>query len=84
VRDAPGYIHAEPDETLIPAVVESVGADKLFYASDQSHWDNEYPHSLDELLSRSDLSADDDLKLIARDNALALYRMADADRSGDS
>ena len=40
------YIHAEPGEELIPEVIRVMGRNRLFYASDWPHWDNEYPDSL--------------------------------------
>lgn len=77
IRRAPWYFHAEADESQIPIAVEVLGADKLFYASDWPHWDHEYPHSLDEVLERDDISSDDK-RLIARDNAIKLYGMSEA------
>ncbi len=66
------YIHAEPGEQLIPAVIEFMGKNRLFYASDWPHWDNEYPRNIDHIWGRKDLS-EEDKKLILRDNSLEMY-----------
>jgi predicted TIM-barrel fold metal-dependent hydrolase len=76
VRKAPWYFHAEAEETLIPQALEYLGAEKLFYASDWPHWDNEYPESLDELLEREDVTAHDK-RLLLRENALRMYGMGE-------
>ena len=74
IRGAQWFFHAESEETLIPAAAEYLGTDKLFWASDWPHWDNEYPESLEEMLEREDLSAHDK-RLMMRENALRMYGM---------
>lgn len=51
------WISCEPGETLLPAVVEALGADRLLYASDYPHWDSEFPDSARHLRERGDLDA---------------------------
>ena len=68
------FIHAEPGEELIPEVIRVMGTNRLFYASDWPHWDNEYPESLYHIWERSDLT-EEQKKGILRDNALEMYDM---------
>jgi predicted TIM-barrel fold metal-dependent hydrolase len=49
------WASCEPGETLLPAVVEALGADFLLYASDYPHWDSEFPDSARALRARADL-----------------------------
>jgi len=74
IRGARWFFHAESEESLIPEAAAYLGAEKLFWASDWPHWDNEYPESLDELLDRGDLTPPQKVA-IARENALRLYGM---------
>jgi predicted TIM-barrel fold metal-dependent hydrolase len=75
IRGAQWFFHAESEESLIPAAAAYLGVEKLFWASDWPHWDNEYPESLDEMLDRGDLDAGQKLAML-RENALRLYGMA--------
>jgi predicted TIM-barrel fold metal-dependent hydrolase len=50
------WVSCEPGETLLPAVVEALGAGFLLYASDYPHWDSEFPDSARALHARADLS----------------------------
>jgi predicted TIM-barrel fold metal-dependent hydrolase len=49
------WVSCEPGETLLPAVVDALGADFLLYASDYPHWDSEFPDSVRALRTRADL-----------------------------
>ncbi len=49
------YVSCEPEETLLPAVVEALGADFILYASDYPHWDSDFPDSSKRLRERSDI-----------------------------
>jgi predicted TIM-barrel fold metal-dependent hydrolase len=66
------YIHAEPGEELIPEVIRVMGRNRLFYASDWPHWDNEYPDSLYHIWQREDLT-EEQKRGILRDNAAEMY-----------
>ena len=66
------YIHAEPGEELIPEVIRVMGKNRLFYASDWPHWDNEYPDSLYHIWQREDLT-EEQKRGILRDNAVEMY-----------
>ena len=49
-----------------------MGQNRLFYASDWPQWDNEYPHSIEQIWDREDLT-EPDKRAILRDNALEMY-----------
>lgn len=49
------YVSCEPDETVLPAVVDALGADFILYASDYPHWDCEFPESTRPLRERRDI-----------------------------
>lgn len=55
---ARGQIFAtcEPEESLLPAAAEILGAEHIMYASDYPHWDSEFPHSTRPIRERVDLS----------------------------
>jgi predicted TIM-barrel fold metal-dependent hydrolase len=42
-------ISCDPDESLIPAVVEYIGEDYVCWASDYPHWDAKFPGAVEEL-----------------------------------
>jgi predicted TIM-barrel fold metal-dependent hydrolase len=50
------YYSFETDESTLPYVIERVGADQLLYASDYPHWDSDWPHTVESLLGRDDVS----------------------------
>ena len=49
------FFGVEADERMLPQTLTAVGDDIFMYASDWPHWDNEYPRSLEEIMSREDL-----------------------------
>ncbi len=66
------YYSCEPEEKTIPYVMQWVGEDNIVYASDYPHWDSEWPHTVDELLKRGDLSQPVKAKILGQ-NALRFY-----------
>jgi predicted TIM-barrel fold metal-dependent hydrolase len=69
------WFSCEPEEKTIPYVAQWVGEDHIIFASDYPHWDGGWPHAVDTLLERDDLS--DQLKRkILGDNALRYYGFA--------
>jgi predicted TIM-barrel fold metal-dependent hydrolase len=77
IIDGSAYFGVEPEETLLPLVASSIGAGKLLYASDYPHWDTDWPHTVETLVARTDLS-DGQRRQIMCDNALAFYGLAAA------
>jgi hypothetical protein len=74
MRSGRWYYHAEAEEKALPYVMSVVGEDVFVYASDFPHWDSEYPHSIDHVLARKDLTEQAKRKFL-RENAIALYRL---------
>lgn len=71
------FFHAEADEKSIAEAVRRLGDGVLFYASDFPHWDHSFPHSLDEMIERKDLSEETRRKILF-ENARRLYGLAPA------
>ncbi|HZN20075.1 MAG TPA: amidohydrolase family protein [Micromonosporaceae bacterium] len=68
------FVSCEPEESLLPAVVEHLGADFIMFASDYPHWDSAWPNSTKQLRTRTDLSDLDREKILAG-NARRFYRL---------
>jgi uncharacterized protein len=69
-----GWISLEPDEPNLAAICESLGSDKLLWASDYPHPDSGYPGMVEELFSAKGLTTDD-LRRITWDNPRALFAL---------
>ena len=54
-RDGPLYVSVEPEETLLPQVIDNIGEDHFLFASDFPHWDARFPNNLNALRDRSDI-----------------------------
>jgi hypothetical protein len=65
-------VSCEPEEKSLAWVTESLGADKIVYASDYPHWDCEFPNSVRAISRRAELS-DETKRAILCDNARRLY-----------
>jgi predicted TIM-barrel fold metal-dependent hydrolase len=66
------YVSCEAGETLLPAVVDALGADFILYASDYPHWDSEFPESAKTLRERGDLPAEARARILGA-NAQRLF-----------
>jgi len=66
------YVSCEPDETILPAVIDACGDDFILYASDYPHWDGEFPESSRPLRTRTDISERSRRKILAG-NARRLF-----------
>jgi predicted TIM-barrel fold metal-dependent hydrolase len=49
-------VSCEPDEHAIAYVCETLGSDKILYASDYPHWDADFPNTVTAISEREDLS----------------------------
>src|SRR5581483_9451258 len=65
------FMEAGGSENLLPQVAELL-PDGLFYASDYPHWDSSFPHNIEEITEREDLSPQLKQKILA-DNACRMY-----------
>ena len=73
VRAAKMYFSVEPGESQLVATVDYVGAEHFLYASDIPHWDNEFPHNLNDLRDHKQLS--NEAKEISYKNAKELFSL---------
>ena len=68
------YFATEPDEALLPAVVDIIGAERLVIGSDYCHPEGKCPFTMKMLADRSDVSPAVRQKILS-DNAARLYRL---------
>lgn len=66
------YFGVEPEERLLPVVVDMLGDTALLYASDYPHWDSGWPTTSRRLRERTDLSETTKARLLG-ENALHFY-----------
>lgn len=74
------FISADPDEAIIPGIVETLGADTLVFASDYPHPDGVFPGVVAELADREDLDEKTKAKILGT-NALRLFGVPAPKRS---
>lgn len=73
VRRGNLYFSTEPDDVLLPQVIELVGADKIVFGTDMPHGDREL-HAPRTLLERTDIDASAKA-LICEHNPVRLHRL---------
>jgi predicted TIM-barrel fold metal-dependent hydrolase len=66
------FFSCEPGEESIPWVAQQIGAGRLVFASDYSHFDSKFPDTVRLVRETPGLSAES-ADLILRDNSLALF-----------
>jgi len=66
------FVACDPDEKMLPQVLELVGEDVVIYASDYCHWDSRYPDSVRLIEDRSELSRQAKSKILG-ENALRFF-----------
>ena len=69
------WVTCEPEEPILPGVIDVLGSDFIMFASDYPHWDGDWPESTSHLRGRGDI-ADDDRAKIAGANAERFYSLA--------
>ncbi len=69
------WVTCEPDERMLPAVVDQLVTGIVMFASDYPHWDGAWPHSSAELLAQP--MAPDALAAVAGGNARRFYSLRD-------
>ena len=52
------FVTCEPEEPILPGVIDVLGDDFIMFASDYPHWDGEWPESTKHLRTRPDISED--------------------------
>ena len=66
------FISCEPDEPMLPHVIQMFGDEHLVYASDYYHWDCKFPDTVKILAERNDVS-ETSKKRIFGENAQRMY-----------
>ena len=78
IRGGRIFVSFEPEERVLPAVIDMLGAGQILYASDFPHelgsGYDAYTEDLEEFTERPDVS-DEAKRLILADNALRFYRV---------
>jgi uncharacterized protein len=75
IRSGKIYFSCEADEWMMPQAVKLIGENQIVWASDFPHWDHSFPHSIDEIRERGDLTEAQKTKIL-NDNARRLYGLA--------
>lgn len=69
------WLTCEPDEPILPGVIEALGDDFIMFASDYPHWDSDWPNSTESLRTRTDIGEESRRKIAAL-NAQRFYALA--------
>ena len=69
------YYSCDPDEASLPFILEMMGDDLIFYASDYPHWDGRFPESVAPLRDNPKLTSVQKRKVLA-ENAARFYGLA--------
>jgi predicted TIM-barrel fold metal-dependent hydrolase len=66
------FFATEPEEGMLPYVIERIGAERVLFASDYPHWDGMFPHVVSTIRGREDISEADKEKILGG-NAARFY-----------
>jgi predicted TIM-barrel fold metal-dependent hydrolase len=69
------FFSMEPEEGMVPYVIDRVGVDKILFASDYPHWDGMFPHVVSTIRGRKDISEEAKEKILGM-NARQFYGWA--------
>ncbi|HTN73029.1 MAG TPA: amidohydrolase family protein, partial [Methylomirabilota bacterium] len=72
IRHGNWFVATEPEEEMLPYVIERIGEDKVLFASDYPHWDGMFPYAVSTIRERKDIS-DSAKEHILRKNAQRFY-----------
>lgn len=76
VRSGNWFFATEPEEGMLPYVIERIGAERILFASDYPHWDGMFPNVVSTIRGRTDLTDDAKAKILG-ENAKRFYGWAD-------
>ena len=68
------WVSCEPEEPILPGVIDVLGDGFILYASDYPHWDGDWPESTKHLRSRSDISEQSRAR-VGGENAARFYAL---------
>ncbi len=77
VRGGNLFFATEPDEEMLPYVIERIGVDKILFGSDYPHWDSMFPHVVSTIQGREDVSEEAKRKILG-ENAKRFYGRLEA------
>ena len=66
------FFSTEPEEGMLPYVMERIGEDRILFASDYPHWDGIFPHAVSTIRRRKDISEEAKEKILG-ENAKRFY-----------
>jgi predicted TIM-barrel fold metal-dependent hydrolase len=75
VRNGNWFFATEPEEEMLPYVIERIGDDKILFASDYPHWDGMFPYVVSTIQGREDISEASKAKILG-ENAQRFYAFA--------
>ncbi len=70
------YFSTEPEEEMLPYVIDRIGVEKILFASDYPHWDSIFPRVVSTIQRREDISEAAKEKILG-DNAKRFYGRMD-------
>ena len=68
----------EPEEAILPYVLDTIGINQVMYASDYRHWDSEFPNSVHEVRKIPNMT-DDQLRHVLGENARSWFNLKEDD-----
>ncbi len=68
----------EPEESILPYVLDTIGITQVMYASDYRHWDSEFPDSVRNVETIPGMT-DDKLRHVLGENALNFFGLKSED-----
>lgn len=74
VRSGRCYFGVECEESTIPDAIRHIGDRCLLYSSDNPHWDSDWPHSVQKLRDRDDLTEENKRRILC-ENVAEFYRL---------
>ena len=72
VRNGNWFFATEPEEEMLPYVIERIGEDRILFASDYPHWDGMFPRVVSTIRGRTDVAEDAKQKILGG-NAMRFY-----------
>ncbi|HXG49951.1 MAG TPA: amidohydrolase family protein [candidate division Zixibacteria bacterium] len=72
VKSGNWFFATEPEEEMLPYVIERIGDDKILFASDYPHWDGMFPRAVATIRDRKDLSEQTKARILG-ENAKRFY-----------
>ena len=69
IKDGNCFFATEPDEKMLPAVINVMGDDQILFGSDYPHTDSKFPNSVKWVRERTDISEQSKEKILTQNGA---------------